>query len=179
MSSKISTSKKPFDVISWDVYISKGVYFTSEDDFKSVYIEQPTSFNNTSKKDSQLTLPAASVDVHHLLAKKDFLSVPSEMLITLYFIFLEPSDRLYFVVVWVVGCHLEDAWSFHIHMHFPQQQDDGSRISGLCKDGKLVEFLFEDVRTLYEGFVSGSHASRKYLAVFHIILCCCSMLFKE
>lgn len=64
-----------------------------------MYIEQPTSFNNTSKKDSQLTLPAASVDVHHLLAKKDFLSVPSEMLITLYFIFLEPSDRLYFVVV--------------------------------------------------------------------------------
>ncbi|XP_025083668.1 long-chain-fatty-acid--CoA ligase 1-like isoform X2 [Pomacea canaliculata] len=39
-------------------------------------------------------------------------------------------------------------------------QDDGSRISGLCKDGKLVEFLFEDVRTLYEGFVSGSHASQ-------------------
>ncbi|XP_076458933.1 long-chain-fatty-acid--CoA ligase 5-like isoform X2 [Babylonia areolata] len=40
------------------------------------------------------------------------------------------------------------------------QQSDGSRISGLCKDGKLSKTLFEDVSTLYEGFKRGAQQSR-------------------
>lgn len=36
---------------------------------------------------------------------------------------------------------------------------DGSRLSGLCKDGKLVEYIFDDVHTLYGAFERGTRIS--------------------
>lgn len=34
-------------------------------------------------------------------------------------------------------------------------QEDGSRMSVLCKDGEFVESVFDDVHTLYEAFQRG------------------------
>lgn len=43
------------------------------------------------------------------------------------------------------------------------QQQDGSRISGLNKDGKLRETMYEDVHTLYEALQRGARVSSKYM----------------
>ena len=45
------------------------------------------------------------------------------------------------------------------------QQQDGSRVSGLNKDGKLRETMYEDVHTLYEALQRGARVSSKYMGV--------------
>jgi hypothetical protein len=44
---------------------------------------------------------------------------------------------------------------------FPFQGKDRARISKLCKDGKLLEYLDENVQTLHEAFKNGARASSK------------------
>ncbi|XP_076440059.1 long-chain-fatty-acid--CoA ligase 5-like [Babylonia areolata] len=39
------------------------------------------------------------------------------------------------------------------------KQKDGSRVSGLCADGKLMETMYEDVHTLYEAIKRGARVS--------------------
>ena len=39
---------------------------------------------------------------------------------------------------------------------------DGVRMSYLCKDGELMEYLFEDTRTLYDVFQRGKRISGNY-----------------
>ena len=46
------------------------------------------------------------------------------------------------------------------------QQKDGSRISGLIKDGKLTETIYEDVHTLYEAMLRGARLSSEFFFFF-------------
>ena len=46
------------------------------------------------------------------------------------------------------------------------QLPDGSRVSGFCKDGKLIETMYEDVHTLYEAIKRGAKVSSNALICY-------------
>ena len=46
---------------------------------------------------------------------------------------------------------------------FHQQGEERIRISHLSPDGKLLEYAFEDAKTLYEAFLRGMRVSSRWL----------------
>jgi len=41
-----------------------------------------------------------------------------------------------------------------------------ARTSGFCKDGQLVEYVYENVRTFYDGFKRGAQIAGKLVCMY-------------
>lgn len=59
-----------------------------------------------------------------------------------------------------------------------------ARMSWYCKDGKLIDYLDEDVRTFYDSFKRGARFSGKQLdssgsSVFALLACTCLHIHKN